>query len=98
MVNRNQNNRESLQSRLLDRINTKKQASPKEIYLEEELSSEEEDRDTQNFEDRKTDRRQDNAREIPISNDIEDYDEENAADIEDADLYDADKNEEIMTY
>ena len=48
IVNRNQNNRESLQSRLLDRINnTKKQASPKEIYLEEELSSEEEDRETE---------------------------------------------------
>jgi hypothetical protein len=36
--------RESLQSRLLERITTKKQA-PQEIYLEEELSSDEEDDD-----------------------------------------------------
>jgi hypothetical protein len=43
---RNSNNRESLQSRLLERINTKKQPSPNEIYLEEELSSDgEEDED-----------------------------------------------------
>ena len=36
--------RESLQSRLLERITTKKQV-PQEIYLEEELSSDEEDDD-----------------------------------------------------
>ena len=37
------NHRESLQSRLLERITTKKQKSPEEIYLDEELSSEEDD-------------------------------------------------------
>lgn len=36
--------RESLQSRLLERITTKKQPQP-EIYLEEEITSEEEDDD-----------------------------------------------------
>jgi hypothetical protein len=36
--------RESLQSRLLERITTKKQV-PNEIYLQEEISSEEEDDD-----------------------------------------------------
>ena len=45
-MNRNSNNRESLQSRLLERISTKKQKSPaKEIYLEEEITSEEGDDD-----------------------------------------------------
>ena len=47
----NINNRESLQSRLLERITTKKQQSPQEIYLEEELSSEEEDGQTTQNED-----------------------------------------------
>jgi len=41
---------------LLERINTKKQRSPEQIYLEEELSSEEEDPD-EDFESRATQRR-----------------------------------------
>jgi hypothetical protein len=40
-IQRGSNNRESLQSRLLERITTKNKA-PEEIFLEAELSSEEE--------------------------------------------------------
>ena len=45
-VQRNSGNRESLQSRLLERIHTKKQKSPEQIYLEEELSSDEDDEES----------------------------------------------------
>ena len=83
---RHTNPRESLQSRLLERINTKKQKSPEQIYLEEELSIDDEDEDIKeqdeendDFDNKTTER---NGKVGKENN--EDYDEENAADIEDA--------------
>jgi len=76
-----------LQSRLLERINTKKQKSPEQIYLEEELSSDEDedikeqDEENDDFDNKTTER---NGKANVGKENNEDYDEENAADIEDA--------------
>ena len=85
-INRASNNRESLQSRLLERITNKNQRSPQEIYLEEELSSDEEDETVQDNEDEMETERQKSVQHVK-----EEYDEDNAADIEDQDVLETDK-------
>jgi hypothetical protein len=88
MAQRGSNNRESLQSRLLERITTKKQKSPEEIYLEEELSSDEEEtnQDVDELdEDMETSRKGSHKHTKRNS-----YDED--ADVEDADHLETDHN------
>ncbi|CDW77529.1 UNKNOWN [Stylonychia lemnae] len=102
--------RESLQSRLLERITIKKQAQ-NEIFLQEEISSEEEEDDgeTTNHQVQEEDQEDDDDNKTTERKSVahhskrkgtsdrvytQDYDDENAADIEDADRVEDDEDEE----